>query len=240
VRYIFVYVNPIFSELQSRKLADFGDEFDDLAQVSGIDIFGDPVIVIDGGKVNSSSEEAFISAIFYLLALAKENVNDDESFSVAYCDDDLNDKTPSSDWLRGAYNMIPKYLRKNIKHLFCINSSQSLRMCGLICLCCGRIQHALCIVTFCLPQVFLVCKHVCVCKICPKNCSHTGHRRFSRIPRHSRNEAATIRCRTPAACRREENEPGYGQAITRFDESSACCASGSTIFGASFSFYSRH
>ncbi len=132
-------MNFVLSELQARKLADFGEEYEDLAQVSGIDIFGDPIIVIDGGKLNASSEEAFVSTVFYLLALAKENINDDESFSVAYCDDDLNHKMPSSDWLRGAYSLIPKYLRKNIKHLFCINSSQSLRMCALVC----RVLYAL-------------------------------------------------------------------------------------------------
>jgi hypothetical protein len=114
--------------LKARKLADFGEEFNDVAQISGIDIFGDPVVVIDGGKVNASSEEAFVSIVFYLLALARENIDDHELFSVAYCDDAENDRTPSSDWLRGAYSLIPKHLRKNIKHLFCINSSQSLRM----------------------------------------------------------------------------------------------------------------
>jgi hypothetical protein len=128
IRLCFPGASYFLSELQSRTLADFGDQYEELAQVSGIDIFGDPIIVIDGSKVDTTSEEAFVSTLFYLLALAKENVNDDESFSVAYCDDDLNDKTPSSDWLRGAYTMIPKHLRKNIKHLFCINSSQSLRM----------------------------------------------------------------------------------------------------------------
>jgi hypothetical protein len=107
---------------------DFGDEYNDLAQISGADIFGDPIIVVDSSKVDASSEEAFVATVFYLLALARENIDDHESFSVAYCDDAENDKTPSSDWLRGAYTLIPKHLRKNMKHLFCINSSQSLRM----------------------------------------------------------------------------------------------------------------
>jgi len=114
--------------LKRRSLAGFGNDFDELAQVSGIDIFGDPVLVIDGSKIRSSSEDAFVSTVFYLLALARENMNEDEAFSVVYCDDAQEDKTPSLDWLRGAYTLIPKHLRKNIKHLFCVNSTQNLRM----------------------------------------------------------------------------------------------------------------
>jgi hypothetical protein len=119
---------PPPSDLKRRSLAGFGNDFDELAQVSGIDIFGDPVLVIDGSKIRSSSEDAFVSTVFYLLALARENMNEDEAFSVVYCDDAQEDKTPSLDWLRGAYTLIPKHLRKNIKHLFCVNSTQNLRM----------------------------------------------------------------------------------------------------------------
>jgi hypothetical protein len=176
------HVNPVLLELQARKLADFGDEYEDLAQVSGVDIFGDPIIVIDGGKVNASSEEAFVSTVFYLLALAKESVDDDESFSVAYCDDNVNDKTPSSDWLRGAYTLIPKHLRKNIMHLFCVNSSQSLRMCVLkFQMNCCALRSSFSHCDLHIPQVLLVCKHVRVVKICPKSCTHSGHSRSSRI-----------------------------------------------------------
>ena len=121
------FIAPL-SDLKRRSVADFGDDFDELAEVSGVDIFGDPVLVIDGSKIGASSEDAFISTVFYLLALARENINTDETFSVVYCDDAQDDKTPSLDWLRGAYSLIPKHLRKNIKHLFCVNSTQSLRM----------------------------------------------------------------------------------------------------------------
>ena len=123
-----VFSSFVLLVLKARKLADFGEEFDEIAQISGIDIFGDPVVVIDGSKVDASSVEAFVSSVYDLMALARENIDENETFSVAYCDDAENDKTPSSDWLRGAYALIPKHLRKNMKHLFCINSSQSLRM----------------------------------------------------------------------------------------------------------------
>jgi hypothetical protein len=129
IAFLLSSVYLALSELADRGLADFGDEFDDIAQVSGVDIFGDPIIVVDGSKINTSSEDAFVSCVFYLLALARESIDQDESFSIAYCDDVENDKTPSSDWLRAAYSLIPKHFRKNIKHMFCINSTQSLRMC---------------------------------------------------------------------------------------------------------------
>ena len=66
--------------MKALKLVDFGDEYNDLAQISGADIFGDPIIVVDSSKVDASSEEAFVTTVFYLLALARENIDDHESF----------------------------------------------------------------------------------------------------------------------------------------------------------------
>jgi hypothetical protein len=118
----------VFAELQARKASDFGADFDDFAKLSGSDVFSNAVIVIDSSKMDSSSLEAFVARVMFLLALAKENISHNDTFSVVYCDSPRDGSVPSTEWLRGAYALVPKHLRKNIKQLYCVNSSQSLKM----------------------------------------------------------------------------------------------------------------
>lgn len=97
------------------------------AYLAGKDLSGQPVLVVVGSKVPASSDpKAMNELLLYLVTLVDQISN--EGYTILYCNTNAQAKNrPQFDWMRAAYDQLPRRFKKNVKNVYVLHPNFALK-----------------------------------------------------------------------------------------------------------------